>query len=140
MDKKTLKECLDKINQMKVDHVETLRNLTEAESALEEASSQGDDIDQSSNISEMNRLKSLKAQAEIKTKQLAAAQQRINSGNFGVCLTCEDDIPKNRLLANPLSIRCISCQEDLEVVQKENKLRSKRAPSSSEAEAFSDED
>jgi RNA polymerase-binding transcription factor DksA len=37
---------------------------------------------------------------------------------FGVCITCEEDIPEKRLFSNPLCSRCLECQEDVEREQK----------------------
>ena len=142
MDKKTLKECSEKLAKMKLDQAETLRNLLAEQRSVEETSSQGDDVDMSNNLNELNRLKNLARQMSIKSMQIENAEKRMQSGKFGICLSCEDDIPKNRLFANPLSIRCISCQEDLEDVEKENKMRSKRSgPSEDESLTIgSDED
>lgn len=141
MDKKTLKECAEKMVTLKKEAAESLRNISENQAALEESNSQGgDDIDHSNNLNELVRLKNISRQLSLKCIQLDAAQKRMDAGKFGICLTCEDDIPKNRLVANPLSIRCISCQEDLEQIQKEDKMRSRRSASNDSSAAISDDE
>jgi DnaK suppressor protein len=40
-----------------------------------------------------------------------AALVRIDNGNFGTCLDCEEDISAKRLAAAPWAARCIVCQE-----------------------------
>lgn len=39
------------------------------------------------------------------------ALDRLNSGDYGVCLSCEEPIPAKRLRALPWARYCISCQE-----------------------------
>jgi DnaK suppressor protein len=40
-----------------------------------------------------------------------AALRRIEEGNFGTCLVCDEDIHPKRLLAVPWALFCIRCQE-----------------------------
>lgn len=123
MDKKTLKECVSKLEQLKKENVESIKNLNLSLENIESSSDSGDEMDHSTNLSELSRIRNLKKQLETKSLQIQAAEQRIDKGLFGICSSCEDDIPKKRLIVNPLSIRCLSCQEDQEQVDKENKLR-----------------
>ena len=39
------------------------------------------------------------------------ALDRLNSGDYGICQSCEDPIPPKRLRALPWARYCISCQE-----------------------------
>ena len=51
---------------------------------------------------------------ESQTKSLAqidAALERIEDGDFGVCLECEEQISAKRLAAVPWAIYCLHCQE-----------------------------
>jgi DnaK suppressor protein len=53
------------------------------------------------------------AMNEHETAELAAidaALERIASGQYGQCLDCGVDIPKARLEAYPMALRCIGCQ------------------------------
>ena len=43
-----------------------------------------------------------------------AALQRIADGSYGLCVDCGVNIPTARLHANPTSLRCVACQEQLE--------------------------
>jgi len=43
--------------------------------------------------------------------QIEAAMRRIDSGDFGYCLVCEEEIDVRRLDFDPTSTRCISCAE-----------------------------
>ncbi|MGO9379775.1 MAG: TraR/DksA family transcriptional regulator [Dissulfurispiraceae bacterium] len=42
------------------------------------------------------------------------ALRRLDDGSYGLCEECGDEIPENRLKANPFAIRCIDCQEEVE--------------------------
>jgi DnaK suppressor protein len=43
--------------------------------------------------------------------QIAQAIQRIDDGEFGICLDCEEPIPPKRLAAVPWAAYCLHCQE-----------------------------
>ena len=43
--------------------------------------------------------------------QIGAALERIEDGEFGVCLECEEPISPKRLAAVPWAAYCLSCQE-----------------------------
>ncbi|HZU27491.1 MAG TPA: TraR/DksA family transcriptional regulator [Bryobacteraceae bacterium] len=44
-------------------------------------------------------------------RQVEAALARIRRGDFGICLSCEEEIPLRRLQAVPWAALCRSCQE-----------------------------
>ena len=43
-------------------------------------------------------------------RQIEAAQNRIETGNYGICVDCGVAITLQRLEANPAAARCIECQ------------------------------
>jgi DnaK suppressor protein len=43
--------------------------------------------------------------------QVGAALQRIDAGEFGICLECEEPISAKRLAAVPWAAYCLRCQE-----------------------------
>jgi RNA polymerase-binding transcription factor DksA len=47
-------------------------------------------------------------------KDVEEAQQRMAEGRYGICADCGEDIPRERLLAQPIAIRCAACQAALE--------------------------
>ena len=47
-------------------------------------------------------------------KSVQEALDRIETGAFGVCLGCEEEIPEKRLRAVPWASHCLSCQEKLD--------------------------
>lgn len=45
-------------------------------------------------------------------RQVVLALDRAKEGTFGICVTCDEDIPDKRLVAVPWAARCIPCQEE----------------------------
>lgn len=74
---------------------------------MREAHDMGDevsaDLEATINITNMSRHLS-----EIQECQ--DALHRLANGSYGLCLTCGEEIELNRLKANPVSARCLSCQ------------------------------
>lgn len=44
-------------------------------------------------------------------RSIDAALQRISAGTYGICIDCGQEIPEERLNAEPTAARCIRCQE-----------------------------
>ena len=40
------------------------------------------------------------------------ALERIDSGEFGICLVCDAKIPEERMMEVPNATKCVSCKED----------------------------
>jgi DnaK suppressor protein len=54
------------------------------------------------------------AEAEVdrmRLRSIEQAIQRMAEGSYGSCIDCGEDIPRERLLAQPMAIRCASCQD-----------------------------
>jgi DnaK suppressor protein len=45
---------------------------------------------------------------------------RVDSGEYGICLDCEEQIPPKRLQAIPWAAYCVACQERLEKLREES--------------------
>ena len=45
-------------------------------------------------------------------RNVRSALRRIEDGNYGICLHCEEDISPKRLAAVPWAPYCIQCQEE----------------------------
>lgn len=48
-----------------------------------------------------------------KLKNIGAALERVQTGEFGICQKCEELIPRRRLLAIPWADNCVPCEERL---------------------------
>ncbi len=49
--------------------------------------------------------------SSAKVKEILDAMGRVESGEYGVCIDCENPIAERRLAAVPWAKRCIRCQE-----------------------------
>lgn len=52
--------------------------------------------------------------ARTELEQINSALNRIESGDYGICIDCGVDIPEPRLIANPFALRCVGCEEKRE--------------------------
>jgi RNA polymerase-binding transcription factor len=53
----------------------------------------------------------------VQLRLIEEALDRIHSGDYGVCLACEEAIPDKRLKALPWARYCVTCQEKVGVLQ-----------------------
>lgn len=51
-------------------------------------------------------------------KKILTTLRRIESGEFGLCEDCGEEIPKNRLLARPVTTKCVECKTREELAEK----------------------
>jgi DnaK suppressor protein len=49
----------------------------------------------------------------MQLRQIQEALDRLQLGDYGICLSCEQPIPAKRLLAVPWAKYCVGCQEGL---------------------------
>jgi DnaK suppressor protein len=49
----------------------------------------------------------------LQLRMIEAALDRLNSGDYGICLACEEPIPAKRLKALPWARYCVGCQESI---------------------------
>ena len=46
---------------------------------------------------------------EVDLRRIEAAIERLKSGDFGCCITCDEEIPLKRLEFDPASTTCVAC-------------------------------
>lgn len=77
-----------------------------------------DDIDKITSLG-LREVSTMLMDASAKLlSEVRAALQRINHGDFGVCIDCEEPINDKRLKAIPWANRCVKCQEAWEEEKK----------------------
>jgi DnaK suppressor protein len=57
---------------------------------------------------------SLGEQGWNKLKKVEEALEKIKSGDYGICMLCEEPIPEVRLKVQPFAEHCVSCLETIE--------------------------
>lgn len=88
--------------------------LSRAEHAREVLQQDGDDAPQRESDREVDM-----ALSDLETRELnlvASALQRMQEpeDSYGLCQSCDADIPFDRLKAEPWALRCVVCQGQLE--------------------------
>jgi len=53
----------------------------------------------------------------VQLRLIEEALDRIASGDYGICLSCEETIPEKRLKALPWARYCVTCQEEVGVLR-----------------------
>lgn len=85
-----------------------------APSATADAAGAGHDVHTNADDAEAGQEEDLRfAEIQIDRERLEGiehAQQRLLQGSYGVCLDCGEEIPRERLFAQPTAIRCTACQ------------------------------
>jgi DnaK suppressor protein len=61
-------------------------------------------------------------------RQVADALDRITTGDYGICLECEEPISPKRLTALPWAALCLSCQEAADREPHEPSMAGSRSP------------
>ena len=55
-------------------------------------------------------------------RQIRVALQRMQTGSYGLCIRCEEEIPLKRLQALPWAVRCVRCQEAEDKIETQKHL------------------
>ena len=77
-----------------------------------------DPTDRASLESERNFMLRIRDRERKLLTKIKSALERIDSGEFGVCESCGDDIGEERLNARPVTTLCISCKKKQEALEK----------------------
>ena len=83
----------------------------------------GDSADQAAAFQEQFVTLQRKDQQAIKIKLIDAALARIETGEFGHCLECDEEIAPARLRAVPWASYCVSCQQQQDLRQEKERIR-----------------
>lgn len=99
-------------------HLEQLRDELSELSGLAADSRKPVELDQTS-VGRLSRMDALQGQAmqleterrrEIERTRINAALERIETGDYGYCTVCDEDIALKRLEHDPSVPNCIDCQ------------------------------
>jgi DnaK suppressor protein len=69
-----------------------------------------DPADAGANLSEADRNEAVLEAARRQRSEVLEALSRIDSGRYGTCTDCGDQLPDGRLEARPEASRCVRCQ------------------------------
>jgi len=111
------KEKLERFRKTLLDMRKEITDAYEraVESSTEEFGSEVPDInDEASRTINRRIILELGDRSHEVLKQIDEAIERINTGDYGECLECGEDIPEKRLELVPYAKYCVRCKERLE--------------------------
>jgi DnaK suppressor protein len=73
-----------------------------------------DENEFASRVVEVGMQLALRRRLVERRAEIEAALERLDSGGYGVCEECGEDIGLARLLANPITCLCVNCQAESE--------------------------
>ena len=69
-------------------------------------------------IQQQQMARAARAGQKIRLQQVKGALMRVGRGEYGLCVSCDEEIELKRLRARPETPYCIVCQSELEVRRK----------------------
>jgi len=95
---------------------ELFREVSEAYATCRELGQDGvaDIGDMSANAYSRDVLFNLSETQRQRIRDIDAALERIDNGQYGVCMGCGEEIAQRRLEVRPFSRYCIECKTDIE--------------------------
>src|SRR3989304_2068285 len=82
-----------------------------------------DPTDRASHETDRNFLLRVKDRERKLTAKVKEAIERIDSGTYGICEICGEEISEKRLEARPVTTCCIECKKEEEVQAKQQKAK-----------------
>ena len=110
----------ENIRQIKQLLLKMKSNLQEQEKASKETGKPVE-LDQTK-VGRISRMDAMQAQQmaldasrrrQLQLEKIESAFQRIESGEYGYCLGCDEDIDIRRLMVDPTNTHCIECAEKM---------------------------
>jgi DnaK suppressor protein len=111
MDSKTLEHFKNLFLEMKRN--DALKELALQTDALG-WDDQGDEVDQTLKERDEMLGRKLHGRHSFYLRKVDNALEKIENGNFGTCVECDEEISLSRLYARPTATECITCKEELE--------------------------
>jgi len=95
---------------------EVLKEVQQANQASLELGQDGvpDIGDLSANTYSRDVLLNLSENQRQKIRDIDAALERVEAGEYGVCMRCEEEISPRRMEVRPFSRYCVECKSDVE--------------------------
>ena len=95
---------------------ELLREVSESYATCRELGQDGvaDISDMSANAYSRDVLFNLSEAQRQQIRDIDAALERIDNGQYGICVNCGEEIAQRRLEVRPFSRYCIDCKTDIE--------------------------
>lgn len=93
----------------------TLGDLTDEKENLADA------IDLASMESNRDFQLRIRDRERVLIRKIKEALQRIDDGEYGVCVSCGEEISEKRLIARPVATHCIDCKTEAEQLERRSR-------------------
>ncbi len=113
MDEQLLKQARERLLQMRRALMQEIQSAAAASRELGQ-DAVPDIGDMACNTYHRDVLLNLSENQRQKIRDIDAALERIEQGEYGTCLRCEEEIAPRRMEVRPFSRYCIDCKTDVE--------------------------
>jgi DnaK suppressor protein len=113
LNKKDLKKFKTMLEESKRQLLASAKKTLSEESSFD-TDDLPDEIDQASSEYAQSMIFRLRDREKFLLAKIDKALARIESGGFGICEKCEEEISVKRLEARPVTTLCIRCKEEQE--------------------------
>jgi RNA polymerase-binding transcription factor len=117
LNKKDLKRFKTMLEESKRQLLASAKKTLSEESSFD-TNELPDEIDQASSEYQQSMIFRLRDREKFLLAKIDKALSRIESGSFGICERCEEEISPKRLEARPVTTLCIRCKEEQEQAEK----------------------
>jgi DnaK suppressor protein len=117
LNKKDLKRFKTMLEESKRQLLASAKKTLSEESSFD-TNELPDEIDQASSEYQQSMIFRLRDREKFLLAKIDKALGRIETGTFGICERCEEEISPKRLEARPVTTLCIRCKEEQEQAEK----------------------
>ena len=109
------KLLMERLQALLEDAGATIGDLTDDKERL------ADDIDLASMESNRDFQLRIRDRERVLIHKIKEALARIDSGDYGICVSCGNEIAEKRLMARPVATHCIDCKTELEQLERSSR-------------------
>ena len=105
----------ERLNALLREAGETLGDLTD------DKDNPADALDLASMESNRDFQLRIRDRERVLIRKIKEALQRIDDGEYGVCVSCGEEISEKRLIARPVATHCIDCKTEAEQLERRSR-------------------
>ena len=114
MNQEFIDQMKERLLAERSDILESIAEHNEDYKSILEDNTSKDVVDEATDVIDLKRLEALEAREIELLELINSALLRIESGQYGICMRCNSDIPAGRLEAIPYADLCVDCKSALE--------------------------
>lgn len=114
LDEDTIRTCRERLEALIGELQRTLEDSAESARPVELDQPAMGRVSRIDAIQQQKMTEANRASQRSRLSLARSALQRLESGDFGECLACGEEIGDRRLVARPESLYCVDCQRERE--------------------------